>query len=780
MFLLAVTAAVTFAVHHVKVDIPYSGAIGAIAVDPADTRRVLVATPNGGVFVSTDGARTWAHLDELPSEIEAIAFLPAGRGIVATSRFEYDTRGAGVWTARSLHGRWTRRNPCARGGAWDLSLAPDTHAVYVATDCGIAIGSKLVAGQAYRSIAALGNAHAVAGGSAGIRYTRDGSTWLPERTGIGAIDDVRGLNRDPRGGDRVYAVTVSKTLYESIDGGQTWRAVVAPSGSWSCGGTAFVKAALERTNVVLYYGNRCDAFVARFGVESEAFSAPLNWTQLHVNHVDAHDLAVFPGTARPYLMSDDGGLETTHDGLTFAPVSGPARGLDALAVTEVHGQYVGSSATRPDLYFATQDNAVWSVRGARATGSVRWEGFYMSLARRVASLSLAKISFAICGGCSNEIAGGLLDRPVRWRDSALGQRAPVLLNGSTYVQQTGATAALGLALTRDDGATWNAIASWPQTAHDEPHLASASGETDALQALQTGTLGDGTQIVGLARVSAITSAAPHLVYASMRNFGSLGATPAGFVSYEVYAVDPNDPGRIVAPDVVAGDVRSSQDGGDRWTVIAGLREMVTHRGRYRMGLPAGDRIAPLVSAVSFCPDDSRKVLAGTRAGGAYFSYDGARTWNAVPGSEPIAYATSIFWLSGCSGAWVATYGRGIWEVDASVHRAGPAPPRTPIGAGLLQAPATSAATIAIESGVLEEGERALDPSDPLIVSVAHVPAMGRYAIALDGKPLVGIPRGNVTFRYSAPAPPWRTGRHTASIVAIDSGTTLWTTSFVVP
>jgi hypothetical protein len=189
-----------------------------------------------------------------------------------------------------------------------------------------------------------------------------------------------------------------------------------------------------------------------------------------------------------------------------------------------------------------------------------------------------------------------------------------------------------------------------------------------VQPYNAGPRADGLSLVHLLRVSRFTGSPPaRLSYAAMRGFGGLGVTGTEFAWYEVLAVDPSNPARIIAPDVLRGDVRRSRNGGDDWTPIAGLDDLVTHGGDYKFSIRNGARVHPLISTISICPDNSSRILIGTQQGGAYFSYDGGSTWMPVTDSAPIVFATSVWWLDGCSSAYMSSYARGIFRIDMRIQ-----------------------------------------------------------------------------------------------------------------
>ncbi|HTU82439.1 MAG TPA: hypothetical protein VMF61_09940 [Candidatus Acidoferrales bacterium] len=792
-------AAILWSVRQVPTAVPYDGAVGSVAVDPLDARRIGVASIGGGAFGSRDGGRTWRHEDGLASDrVQTIAFLRDGTE-VATSARTFEARGGGgLWIRR--HGIWRRSaqvfpagcTPAA--GVWGIASGVHGATLYVATDCGMAAGSPdarrwrattiVGASPPFMSIAGLGAGRIVVGGPNGFWYSRDaGKTFDRETTGIGGITGVRGLWADPRGGGRAYAATDAKALYETTDGGSTWNRIAAGAGSFSCGGDAFVKAVASGSQVALYFGNRCVTRAATFDRTEEPFAVALRWTTLECDHVDTYDLAFWPRSSRPYLMSSDGGLHVSADGTHFHAIAGAAGGLDALQVTSVVGQTVGD-APEPDLYFATQDDEIWALRAGVAAGSLAWEGFGLTAQPSVADDAQSFITYAICGGCKNATAGALLRDPGNWPDASAHQRPPVRLGDSQYVQQAGAGGAgpAALAATADRGKSWQRLVTISQPLRGLPQTSEDGARAVVWQPAQLGTAADGTETVGFVQAVAGTNGAWALRYPRMRGFGSLGVAPAGFAWNEVFSVAPGDPEKAIAVDATDGDVKMTGDYGDTWAPVPALRALMTGDGRYATGERASDRVASLVSAIAFCPDDDDVIAAGTRAGGVYVSTTGGRTWERVAGSAPVTFATSLYWFHDCGALWAATYGRGIWSLTANAPAR---PPRaTPAVSAPAPAPVPSAppVRIALTSGSVEEGERVLDPHDPLDVTIASVPGAGRFVLAVDGRALTSVAAGLPSFRYSATPPFWPLGHHAVALVDVSQSpaVTVWTVPFIVP
>jgi hypothetical protein len=459
----------------------------------------------------------------------------------------------------------------------------------------------------------------------------------------------------------------------------------------------------------LYFGNRCRVEVASLQSD-QSWSGWTELTSQHGSTPDTRDIA-FRSDGSAYLLSSDGGIETSSDGLHFHFVGGPAFGLDADQVTEVTGQYVLPNTSQPDLYFGTWHNNLWSMRGTSGTyysPAMCCEGgvFGMDSVTQPPSLPPAqdRIIFTHCGPCANSISNiHLTDSSghtggTGWHDAQSGVSMPTRIARNQYVQAVNSlnplTGQVGLWSTNNEGraGSWHPIGNvdvCDLCMYGLPKVSSIGSHFTLTQAINVGPIPAGECPAGadycgldqiqLAQFTGFSTVSPGTVrYLSMTNFGSLGVLRANTFSYEVLGVDPNDPSHIIAPDIFRQDVRVSRyvspggtlpGGYDSWSPIAGLTDLVTHHNAYLFSNndPGQPRRDPLVSTVSFCSYNSSRVLIGTHQGGAYFSFDGGQSWTRVTGSEPITDATSVFWLAGCGSAFMSSFGRGIWQINMDVH-----------------------------------------------------------------------------------------------------------------
>ena len=585
------------------------------------------------------------------------------------------------------------------------------------TDCGLAVltpqpGSRPTvravtipgaADQHVESLVALPGGGVIVGGPAmGVWYSANGETGWSQTSGFNrVVKFIHAFAADPRGGDRAYVLANDSDgnlgLFELTEGGQHWHPIPisepAPATGLSsvygsCGGIPNVHAVEQNGSLHLYAGDRCNIFGATvpLGQEPDTYLHNSSWTLLAKAHDDTRDLAFRAGTNAPYLETSDGGIARSDDGgNSFQAVGGPAAGLNALQVTEINGQLVPGQI-HPNLYFATWHDELWAMHGTSSSAAAHrsWEGFDLGMPAHPAPGTQNRIVGTACSACNNFLGTSLWATTVPWRDAERTHTSdpntnnqpisnPIFVSPLHYGQAVDSNepGGAGFMLTADEGAHWHRIANfvYPVAGWLRP----AGPATDPTLFFPY-TLFRGASQVKLATISHPSVTAPPstrcpmttnncLTYESMRNFGSLGFTGTDMATYPVYAVDPSDANRLIAPDVTNDVVQRSIDGGSTWQPISGLADVITHHGAYQFA-KAG---APNLSVISICPDDSSRVLAGTRQGGAFFSFDGGTTWTPVTQSDRIAYATWIYWLPGCGGAYMATYGRGIWRIDVQLH-----------------------------------------------------------------------------------------------------------------
>jgi photosystem II stability/assembly factor-like uncharacterized protein len=525
-------------------------------------------------------------------------------------------------------------------------------------------------------VIALGDNHVLAGGPAGVRRSANGgSTWVRPATDIGGVEDVHAFGRSTFSRQHAYVVSANTNLFFTEDSGQNWTQITsAPGGGGACGGISFVKP-ITRTlsqgqrGIELYFSNRCGVsrLLAPFKPETGRFDYSGAWENLSSDHGDTRDLA-FDSANNPLLLGTDGGLHKTTDGGAHWTFTGGGRdGYNALQITEVQGQYI-ENINRSDLYFGTQDNSLWSS----GDGGYIWnfgmgaEGFFIEGQRRVATAADSKITNMACWGCNNHVSNPLFTAVSDWRNPA-GELVgvPMIVRQSMHLQRVNSSGSFdsGLAVTYNLGLGWQQFATFPEEPRDIQKLARPGPNPSAMvyQAIRTGW--DSThrvEIVRLARIVKFPSISQAMVYyPEMRDFGGLGVNQTMFAGYQVYAVDPGNSAHLIAPDVVNQRMMVSINSGETWTPMSELTRLVTDGGRLRFS----DGIYPLVTTISFSPQDPRLVMVGTSEGGLYASSNNGATWARIEHSQGVTWATAIHWQT-ANDVIISTYGRGLWRLHS--------------------------------------------------------------------------------------------------------------------
>ncbi len=172
--------------------------VTAVAVDPA-RHEVLYAGTSGGVYRTTDGARTWVPVN---TGLIPPALVGSSRSLGVTA-LVIDPQKPEVLYAGTLDGL----HKTVDGGRSWHRIGPSLSDLFI-------------------SSLALDLSHpetVYVGGRAGVFQTRDGGlTWAPKNEGL-ASRNVLALATSPLAPGAVYAGTSGGGLYRSRDGGTSWE-----------------------------------------------------------------------------------------------------------------------------------------------------------------------------------------------------------------------------------------------------------------------------------------------------------------------------------------------------------------------------------------------------------------------------------------------------------------------------------------------------------------------------------------------------------------------------
>ncbi|MCS7245243.1 MAG: hypothetical protein RMJ38_03865 [candidate division WOR-3 bacterium] len=177
-----------------------SGRMSFILPHPTNPNIIYVATAGGGVWKTTDQGNTWIPLtDNLPVLTSgALAFDPTNPDIIyyGTGELHYCGvcfPGDGLFRSNDGGNTWTKIATTAQVGSYisEIVIHPNTGRIIVASDLGISYSDN------------------------------NGNTWVPSFT----LDDVNDIDYRSDNPNTIFIATLSKGVFKSIDGGNTWNSV---------------------------------------------------------------------------------------------------------------------------------------------------------------------------------------------------------------------------------------------------------------------------------------------------------------------------------------------------------------------------------------------------------------------------------------------------------------------------------------------------------------------------------------------------------------------------
>ena len=699
-------------------NIPYGGRANTIAVNPSDNHMMFVASESGGLFKTADSGMHWSHVESFGAYYTSAVTYVTSDILLATTtdRFSVTNDGGGIWRSSDGGNTWSHitNPPPPFGVPWpykanEISVAPDTGNIYVATSFGLSkstdqgvtwVVETPFNGLEATSVAAQSGNLVVAStfdgrASTNIARSEDGgATWVATAFPVRiAANELHALAISPLDAKTFYAYG-DPDFFVSEDGGATWSNIAedfSRQKSDMCGGNGFVKPVASPSGLTLWLGNRCHvAQLAAPQIPGTAhFDYSGNVSFSTVDHWDSRDLAFTTGTPRtPVLLATDGGVHNTPDGgRTWTLTGSGPNGYNALQIAEVKGQWIDKTAEY-HLYIAVQDNQIWASGDAGLTwpSAVAGEGDFLEMQKHVPLAAESVVTVNACGNCTNMIGGAVFSKAFGaqfdgiqpWPNppgSVVGH--PTIVSEAFHDQ-----AAIfhrlppgppvpyqGFSVTHNLASSWTPrYALVPEDLRDIPKLSKTTIPPGNVvvpvqyQAIKTGfDANRNFEIVDLVRLTANPNGTTASVYyPEMNGFGSIGITPPDpWMWYHIFGVDPQDSQHLIAPDAFDGTIRESHDGGDNWSEIAGLTSLITDGGRFQ-----SNWVFPFASHVSFFSDDPNSVAIGTEQNGLFVSRDRGASWMKVPRSERATAITSVEWMSATE-AFVSTLGRGLWKLTGS-------------------------------------------------------------------------------------------------------------------
>ncbi|WP_028585580.1 WD40/YVTN/BNR-like repeat-containing protein [Desulfogranum mediterraneum] len=403
-----------------------SGRINGLARAPGNDDVFYAASEWGGLYKTTNKGRKWFRLDRhLPTAMWDVEVDPTNAEKIYATSF-YDGRSfplSGIQVSLNGGESWVHpttaippknfceldpakdRNIDARDepSAFGISIDPDnTRNVYIGTNCGLAISND--SGFSWRFVdptpSPSNSANNIwdvvvhdngiidiCGDDGHLRSIDDGNTW----TGGGGVPKGRcSIAVSPHEADVLFIAANDEHAYESDDGGITWNNLGTPETTGTAHRIAFVETNARTGDAFdLWFG---DVYLYRVGCQSNPVGGGLRcplasatpplpaWEYASSGaHVDVGSI-VFEDSrvvqnACPLMFSNDGGVYYNTD--VSASCQNPQWEQPDVSphVLWVYGM---GGADQPgdaeeDLYFGTQDNAIWGTTNAGQSPKPDWQ-----------------------------------------------------------------------------------------------------------------------------------------------------------------------------------------------------------------------------------------------------------------------------------------------------------------------------------------------------------------------------------------------------------------------
>ena len=616
-----------------------------------------------GVAISTDNGETWTHTAPLggpsyPPKVQAVLGFPSGQALALGSD--------------ALH------RSDDRGLTWRVVLL-DSRFSFKSRDGDVLYGVNKMDRSPYSPWAfILGEYHY----SKTDASDRRGTLWFYELdTG------AQTLLTTPQGRSRGPFVRVTKEPGPEFG---PWPIKVWIGHGWD--GYHVTRAGADEFRAL----NQADwvSYIATAGV-----------------HSDMSDLGV-NGGLRPAFLGSDGGLfkprppSSTATG-EWISAAAPGSGMNSLQITDL----AGTNVRRPDgqvlstsLYFGTQDNYLW----ASPDGGKTWprsdgaEGYDLEVRNDARPGEPITVGYVEIGGNDTEQfadANFLHQRPVPDVDqNGQALNSCEMLQAFYLEPSAGGTSTSwlrlrssgcefglpqpqrvgnGVYVSTDGGNKWrrrfNLNFGWAGSVQRSSLSGGLVTEGVAARVAPDVTAGVGQGVMAWAAVYLGTGGIGLVplsnLYADQMDTiddgdavrlpgnGSLGRRAAEWDIHAVFGVDPYDWRFLIAPDVVAGDVKVSHDGGQTWTTDQRLTAQVLRGGQLLMR--DSDDYHMQVTKIAFDPYREGRILVGTRDAGVICTVDDGKTWRTITNSDRISYVTGFhFYPNGA--VHIASWGHGLW------------------------------------------------------------------------------------------------------------------------
>jgi len=214
-----------------------------------------------------------------------------------------------------------------------------------------------------------------------------------------------------------------------------------------------------------------------------------------------------------------------------------------------------------------------------AEGSSACEGFFIEVWNRVARVADSIVTFVACSGCFNGQSDALFANVINWSNPP-GTLAgnPKIIGLNSHVQAVAADSGMAKGLRertiaaahgRPSPACRMICATCRSSPHAKAVIPAWPGGC-SMKPFAPAVCSRGFEINKLARMTQrLRSLGANTTYPGDDEFRRLGIMPTMFAWYQVFAVAPNSPNLLIAPDVINQKMMRSDTGGEIWQEIPG-------------------------------------------------------------------------------------------------------------------------------------------------------------------------------------------------------------------
>jgi len=638
----------------------FGGSIGAISVANSD-HNILFAgggektlrgnvSSGSGVWKSVDAGKTWRSMGlEKSRHIPRISIHPTNPEIVYAAvlgNIYKPTQERGVY--KSIDGGTTWKRTLFvndQAGAVDLIMDPNNPRILYASTWRVQ--------RTPYSLSSGGE------GSALWKSTDSGETWKEISKNKGFPQDtlgIMGITVSPVNSNRVWAIVENKEkggVYRSEDGGATWKNINSDR--------SLRQRAWYYTRIYADPKDEDVVYVVNVSYHKSKDGGE-NFTSANAPHGDHHDMWIAPEDPERIIIGDDGGAQVTYDGgETWSTYHNQPTGQFYRLTTDNHFPY--------RIYAAQQDNSTIRIDHRSTDYSISEENWESTAGGESAHIAVDPENNEIVYGGSY---GGFLTRVNHekntqrainvWPDNPMGHGAedmkyrfqwnfPIIF--SKHDPNKLYTFSNHVHVTTNEGQSWETI-SGDLTRNDSTKLGSSGGPITqdntgveyyaTIFAAEESSLQKGLIWVGS------DDGLVHVTRDGGKNWENV--TPKDLPKWaQINSLETSDhdagTAYIAATTYKSGDfapyLYKTTDYGKSWTKIT-----------------TGIGAEHFTRVIREDPTNKNILYAGTEEG-MYISFDQGSNWKSFQLNLPIVPITDLAIKEG--NLIVATQGRSIWILD---------------------------------------------------------------------------------------------------------------------